>query len=101
MLGIIKQEYRSYSSDRRADLNPPGPRDSALDPLPTILSIRRASAPTTPARTLRAALQWGGRGSMKATARATIELVVHHRGEVADTEPAGPGWRMPVDDLFA
>ena len=38
---------------------------------------------------------------MKATARATIELVVHHRGEVADTEPAGPGWRMPVDDLFA
>ena len=23
------------------------------------------------------------------------------RGEIADAEPAGPGWRMPVDDLFA
>jgi hypothetical protein len=22
------------------------------------------------------------------------------RGEVADAEPALPGWRMPVDDLF-
>jgi Uma2 family endonuclease len=26
--------------------------------------------------------------------------VIHRRGEVADAEPAVPGWRMPVDDLF-
>ena len=25
---------------------------------------------------------------------------VHRRGEVADAEPALPGWSMPVDDLF-
>jgi Uma2 family endonuclease len=25
---------------------------------------------------------------------------VHRRGEVADAEPAVPGWRLPVDDLF-
>jgi len=23
-----------------------------------------------------------------------------HRGEIADAEPAVPGWSMPVDDLF-
>jgi Uma2 family endonuclease len=26
---------------------------------------------------------------------------VYHRGEVAEAEPAVPGWQMPVDDLFA
>lgn len=26
---------------------------------------------------------------------------VYRRGEVAEAEPAVPGWRMPVDDLFA
>jgi Uma2 family endonuclease len=26
--------------------------------------------------------------------------VVYHRGEVADAEPAVPGWRFPVDALF-
>jgi Uma2 family endonuclease len=25
---------------------------------------------------------------------------VYRRGEIADAEPALPGWRMPVDDLF-
>jgi Uma2 family endonuclease len=25
---------------------------------------------------------------------------VHKRGEIADAEPAVPGWKMPVDDLF-
>ena len=27
--------------------------------------------------------------------------VVFRRGDVADAEPAVPGWKMPVDDLFA
>src|SRR5579885_213395 len=26
---------------------------------------------------------------------------VYHRGDVAEAEPAVPGWAMPVDDLFA
>jgi Uma2 family endonuclease len=26
--------------------------------------------------------------------------VVFHRGEIADAEPAVPGWRFPVDELF-
>ena len=26
---------------------------------------------------------------------------VYRRGEVAEAEPAVPGWTMPVDDLFA
>jgi Uma2 family endonuclease len=26
---------------------------------------------------------------------------IYHRGEIADAEPAVPGWRMPVDELFA
>jgi Uma2 family endonuclease len=26
---------------------------------------------------------------------------VYRRGEEAEAEPAVPGWRMPVDDLFA
>jgi Uma2 family endonuclease len=25
---------------------------------------------------------------------------IHRRGDVADAEPAVPGWRMPVDELF-
>lgn len=28
-------------------------------------------------------------------------LTVYRRGEVAEAEPAVPGWRMPVDELFA
>lgn len=26
--------------------------------------------------------------------------VIFRRGEIADAEPAVPGWRMPVDDVF-
>lgn len=26
--------------------------------------------------------------------------VIYHRGEVAEAEPAVPGWRFPVDELF-
>lgn len=26
---------------------------------------------------------------------------IYHRGEVANAEPAVPGWRIPVDELFA
>ena len=25
---------------------------------------------------------------------------IYHRGEIADAEPAVPGWQMPVDELF-
>jgi len=25
---------------------------------------------------------------------------IFHRGDIADAEPAVPGWRMPVNDLF-
>jgi hypothetical protein len=25
---------------------------------------------------------------------------IDRRGEIADAEPAVPGWRMPVDELF-
>ena len=25
---------------------------------------------------------------------------VYRRGEVAEAEPAVPGWRMPVDEMF-
>jgi Uma2 family endonuclease len=25
---------------------------------------------------------------------------IYRRGDIAEAEPAGPGWRMPVDDLF-
>jgi hypothetical protein len=24
----------------------------------------------------------------------------YYRGEIAEAEPAVPGWKMPVDDLF-
>jgi Uma2 family endonuclease len=27
--------------------------------------------------------------------------VIYRRGDIAEAEPAVPGWRMPVDDLFA
>jgi hypothetical protein len=27
-------------------------------------------------------------------------LVVYRRGEIANAEPAVPGWRLPVDELF-
>jgi Uma2 family endonuclease len=36
----------------------------------------------------------------KHTAARPEEPVVFRRGEVADAEPAVPGWSMPVDDLF-
>jgi hypothetical protein len=26
---------------------------------------------------------------------------IYRRGDIADAEPAVPGWSMPVDDLFA
>ena len=26
---------------------------------------------------------------------------IFRRGEIADAEPAVPGWKMPVDELFA
>lgn len=26
---------------------------------------------------------------------------IYHRGEIAEAEPAVPGWKMPVNDLFA
>ena len=29
-----------------------------------------------------------------------LQPVIFHRGEMADAEPAVPGWRMAVDDLF-
>lgn len=29
------------------------------------------------------------------------DLTIYRRGEVAEAEPALPGWTMPVDDLFA
>ena len=30
----------------------------------------------------------------------TTPVAVFRRGEIADAEPAVPGWRMPVDELF-
>lgn len=35
------------------------------------------------------------------TAANPLTPVVFRRGEVADAEPAVPGWRLPVDDIFA
>jgi hypothetical protein len=29
-----------------------------------------------------------------------VTPVLYRRGEVAEAEPALPGWAMPVDDLF-
>lgn len=34
-------------------------------------------------------------------ADATAAPSVFHRGQLADAQPALPGWSMPVDDLFA
>jgi Uma2 family endonuclease len=36
----------------------------------------------------------------KYTANDPINPVIFRRGDMADAEPAVPGWRMPVDDLF-
>src|SRR5437763_627152 len=36
----------------------------------------------------------------KYTPENPLVPVVFRRGEAADAEPAVPGWRMPVDDLF-
>jgi len=33
-------------------------------------------------------------------ASAPDNPTIYRRGEIADAEPAVPGWRMPVDDLF-
>lgn len=35
------------------------------------------------------------------TATDPLTPVVFRRGDVADAEPAGPGWRLAVDDIFA
>ena len=29
------------------------------------------------------------------------ECTIYRRGEIAEAEPAVPGWKMPVDELFA
>jgi Uma2 family endonuclease len=34
-------------------------------------------------------------------ASAPDQPTIYRRGEVAEAEPALPGWRMPVDELFA
>ena len=34
-------------------------------------------------------------------ASAPDQPSIHRRGEIAEAEPALPGWRMPVDELFA
>lgn len=34
-------------------------------------------------------------------ASAPTQKVVYRRGDMADAEPAVPGWRMAVDDIFA
>jgi Uma2 family endonuclease len=30
-----------------------------------------------------------------------LQPSIFHRGEIADAEPAVPGWRMAVDDIFS
>jgi Uma2 family endonuclease len=32
--------------------------------------------------------------------RSALAVIEFHRGEIADAEPAVPGWRVRVDDLF-
>jgi Uma2 family endonuclease len=32
---------------------------------------------------------------------AHVPVAVLHRGDIADAEPAVPGWRIPVDEVFA
>jgi Uma2 family endonuclease len=34
-------------------------------------------------------------------ASAPDQAVIFRRGDVAEAEPAVPGWRMPVDEMFA
>jgi Uma2 family endonuclease len=34
-------------------------------------------------------------------ASAPDQPTIYQRGEIAEAEPALPGWRMPVDELFA
>jgi Uma2 family endonuclease len=46
-----------------------------VDPVAETVAVYRASAPDQPA--------------------------IFHRGEIADAEPAVPGWRMKVNDIFA
>ena len=46
-----------------------------VDPEAETVAVYRADAPTTP--------------------------TIFRRGEVADAEPAVPGWRMAVDEMFA
>ena len=29
------------------------------------------------------------------------EPAIYRRGEIAEAEPAVPGWKMPVDELFS
>ena len=36
----------------------------------------------------------------KYNASAPDHLIVYRRGEIADAEPAVPGWTMLVDELF-
>jgi Uma2 family endonuclease len=31
---------------------------------------------------------------------AVVPAAIYRRGEVAEAEPAVPGWRFPVDELF-
>ncbi|MSQ96062.1 MAG: Uma2 family endonuclease [Gemmataceae bacterium] len=37
----------------------------------------------------------------KYTANAPVQPTTYHSGEVADAEPAVPGWRISVDEIFA
>src|SRR5262249_17481407 len=46
-----------------------------VDPVAETVAVYRATDPTNPA--------------------------IHRRGDTADAEPAVPGWRMAVDDIFA
>jgi Uma2 family endonuclease len=46
-----------------------------VDPLAQTVAVYRASAPTQP--------------------------TIHRAGEIADAEPAVPGWRMAIDEIFA
>jgi len=45
-----------------------------VDPIAETVSVYRSTAPDQP--------------------------LIFHRGEIADAEPAVPGWRMPVDEMF-
>lgn len=46
-----------------------------VDPLAETVAVYRAADPTNP--------------------------TIYRRGDIADAEPAMPGWRMPVDEIFA